>query len=246
LKIVQASAAEYDAAGTAAQLFTISKATGAPAKDEELEDLYKRTMATKGARGRQVYDELRLSAPGGLCPLCSQRAVKTLDHYLPKKAFPNLSVVPLNLVPACSDCNKDKGSFQPTTAEEQLLHPYFDLLQTGTWLHAAVSYISTEPVVRFDAAPPQSWSALTGARVVNHFRRLSLRQLYEIYGNKEIQNIRHRVANLFSAGGEKAVNAHLLEEWETRAAVDPNSWQAGTYKALADSPRFCGGEFGTV
>jgi hypothetical protein len=49
------------------------------------------------------------------CPYCGLPKNITVDHYLPRKlqAFPHLSFLSLNLVPACSDCQGSKGSFYP-------------------------------------------------------------------------------------------------------------------------------------
>src|ERR1700749_3640928 len=72
--------------------------------------------------GRPVYDAIFSLCR--TCPLCAHREVKTLDHFLPKAPYPVLSVVPLNLIPSCTDCNKGKQTAVPRAASEVLLHPY--------------------------------------------------------------------------------------------------------------------------
>ncbi|WP_066158904.1 HNH endonuclease [Hydrogenophaga pseudoflava] len=59
--------------------------------------------------------ELRNYERFGACPYCGLPKNITVDHYLPRnhKAFPHLSFLSLNLVPACSDCQGSKGSFYP-------------------------------------------------------------------------------------------------------------------------------------
>lgn len=59
--------------------------------------------------------ELRDYERLGACPYCGLSKNITVDHYLPRKhkAFPHLSFLSLNLVPACSDCQGSKGSFYP-------------------------------------------------------------------------------------------------------------------------------------
>lgn len=59
--------------------------------------------------------ELRDYERFGACPYCGLPKNITVDHYLPRKhkAFPHLSFLSLNLVPACSDCQGSKGSFFP-------------------------------------------------------------------------------------------------------------------------------------
>ena len=98
--------------------------------------VYTNRMAKEGAPGRPVYNALKLAARR--CPLCGHRDVSTLDHYLPKTAFPLLCVTPSNLVPACSDCNKVKSDALPATAADQTLHPYFDDADQDAWLKAEV------------------------------------------------------------------------------------------------------------
>lgn len=57
--------------------------------------------------------ELRDYEKFGACPYCGLPKNITVDHYLPRKlrAFPHLSTLSLNLVPACSDCQGSKLSF---------------------------------------------------------------------------------------------------------------------------------------
>lgn len=77
-----------------------------------------------------MYDALKGGRDEGLCPLCAHRDVEAPDHQLPKSKYPLLSVVPVNLVPACHRCNAIKSDADPKTASEQALHPYFDDLGT--------------------------------------------------------------------------------------------------------------------
>lgn len=62
------------------------------------------------------------------CPCCGEEGVPaTLDHYLPKEYFPELSVVLENLTPMCSKCQTLKSSdYVPVNGEKRFLHPYYD------------------------------------------------------------------------------------------------------------------------
>lgn len=64
------------------------------------------------------------------CPICGSPSIGTLDHYLPKEDFPEFSILPSNLLPACSLCNSGaKGrTFKGAAAGERFLHPYYDKL----------------------------------------------------------------------------------------------------------------------
>lgn len=60
---------------------------------KEMTKLYNNRLV-RGTAGRDVYDELMMAAPRGRCPLCGQRDVSTLEHILPKSAYPALAVTP--------------------------------------------------------------------------------------------------------------------------------------------------------
>ena len=125
---VVAASREFDREARRGRLDRITKhRTVAPdVTKAEMEKVYTQRMAKVGAPGREIYDEIFSAPPGGRCPLCVQRSVTTLDHHLPKALFPALAVTPLNLVPACSDCNKAKLGASPDTARDAPLHPYYD------------------------------------------------------------------------------------------------------------------------
>ena len=119
-----------------------------------MEKVYTDRMAKEKVPGRPVYD--RLKASQDICPFCGQRVVSQLDHYLPKANFPVLSVVPYNLVPSCSDCNKSKLSDVPNSEEEQIFHPYYDDVTTEQWLFAEVVE-GTEVTLCFYVEAPDAW-----------------------------------------------------------------------------------------
>jgi 5-methylcytosine-specific restriction endonuclease McrA len=123
-KYVAGRAAEYLRLARVNRLFSLKEMVPVGIAAKELENLYSRVLVNGGER--PLYERLVGSAPRRMCPLCGQRDVGTLDHYLSKSVFPELSVFPANLVPACATCNHSKGSAQCLTAYEQLFHPYFD------------------------------------------------------------------------------------------------------------------------
>jgi hypothetical protein len=70
--------------------------------------------------------ELRNRSEVNTCPMCGSLHSGTLDHLLPKKAFPEFAVFGLNLVPACK-CNGLRSTcLTGPNPGERILHPYFD------------------------------------------------------------------------------------------------------------------------
>jgi hypothetical protein len=209
---------------------------------DEMEKVYTQRMAKIGAPGRDIYDDIFSAAPQGRCPLCTQRSVTTLDHHLPKARFPSLAVAPLNLVPACSDCNKAKLAAAPTRAEEVGLHPYYDDIGDAIWLHAQV--IERRPTaVRFSVVAPAAWNAILAARVLHHFRTLGLATLFTSEAAEELINIRHQLATVIDADPADGVRRELRRRADSCAAARPNGWRTAAYKAWHDSDWFCEGGF---
>src|SRR6185369_14124832 len=101
-------------------------------------------MAREGAPGKKIYDRIMTAARA--CPYCGHGTLFTLDHYLPKgiSHFPELSIAPLNLIPACRDCNSNKHVHVPTREEEQYIHPYFEDVDGHNWLAASTHYSTVD------------------------------------------------------------------------------------------------------
>ncbi|GAW86881.1 conserved hypothetical protein [Bathymodiolus platifrons methanotrophic gill symbiont] len=210
--------------------------------ENEMVLVYTNRMAKKGAPGRSVYDKLKASAPQGICPLCGQRTVSTLDHYLPKARFPLLVVVPFNLVPACYDCNKLKRSTVPTTTEEQTLHPYYDDVTSVQWLFAEV--VKGPPVsISFFVKDVDDWSDAMNARIKQHFNIYGLGSLYTSQAGAELANIRCQLKNILVKSNSEDVRDQLLDAFKTRNNNHRNSWGTAMYKAMADNEWFCNGGF---
>jgi len=210
---------------------------------DEMNKVYTQRMAKNGGPGRDIYDEIFASSPQGKCPLCAQRPVATLDHHMPKAHFPALAVAPLNLLPACSDCNKAKLDAIPTCAEEVALHPYYDDLGNDVWLSARV--VETIPTaLRFRVVFPAAWSSVFAARVQHHFQSLGLAALYASEAAEELVNIRHQLISLRARTATPGVRQELQRRAISCASGRPNGWRAAAYRAWYTSDWFCEGGFG--
>lgn len=204
----------------------------------EMGAVYTDRMARKGAPGKAAYDTLLISAQQGKCPLCGHRQVSTLDHHLPKAHYPALAVAPLNLVPACGDCNKAKSARRPATASQEMLHPYFDDVTHDRWLYAEV--IEDKPAaLRFLVNAPTHRDAILGARVALHFHTLGLARLYAAQAADELLNIRHQLQRLYADGGAAAVRVEMEARARSWRAVRLNGWRSVTYESFAKSDWFC-------
>ncbi len=241
---VIAAASAFETAVSATMLHTMEPQDGVPGvvTKKELSDVYTLRMAKQDAPGRPIYDKLLAAPVYGRCPLCGQRTVSTLDHHLPKDQYPLLAVVPVNLVPACGDCNKVKTNAIPHTEGEQTLHPYFDDVEEDKWLYAKVVEGAPAALLFFVTAPA-CWDEIKFERVRYHFSVFKLSALYASHAAEELQSIRYYLTSLFGQGEAEVVKTHLLGVAKSYEVLHRNSWQTAMYKALAASDWYCAGGF---
>jgi len=209
---------------------------------EEFKKLYENQVAKKGRPGREVYDELILLPINKECPFCSVGRVKNLDHFLPKAIFPIFSVVPINLVPSCRDCNQDKNADFPSTLYDQTLHPYFDDVSEVQWLYAKV--IETIPPV-IDYFTQESAIEVNELqlKVSYHFNAYKLGEIFSDKAAEELSNIDEECRRLLENGGANHLKQYFLDKKSSYARNHKNSWQVAMFGALSESSWFCNGGF---
>lgn len=208
----------------------------------EMKKVYTTCFVPVNSPGRFLYDRILALPINSRCPYCFHRQVSTVDHYLPKAYYPLLSVVPINLVPSCKDCNMGKSGDHATQASEELLHPYYDNVEGDLWLKAEVK--QTLPVsLRFFVDCPTNWNLLLKSRVEHHFDSLKLNLLYSAEAANELININYQLKQELEIGGSVGVQYHLVEAANTRKKGYINSWQSAMYTALSKDLWFCAGGF---
>lgn len=243
---LSAAEAAYIIQGEIAALHTIAgtQGVGGHVTTAEMERVYKRTFVGSAAT-REMYGSIKSAPENDICPLCSQRTVSQLDHYLPQSAHPAhpaLTVTAINLIPCCSECNKTKLARQAGQAGDQTFHPYFEDADDARWLYAEVRETTPASLV-FRPRPPAEWEVLKATRVVAHFRTYKLAELYASHAAVELNDIRFGLQRMAKRNSPNSIRAHLLGQAESRAAANTNSWRTATYEALAKSVWFCSGGF---
>jgi hypothetical protein len=229
----------YNHMAQASTLYQIAQEDAVHVSNAQLGNLYERVLVNGGERA--TYLAIRGTTLFGRCPLCAQRDVGTLDHYLPKTSFPEFAVLPLNLVPCCFDCNHAKHEHVPAAASEQMFHPYFDDWNHLELIRAAIEIGETvyaEFSVNVDGLLP-----VVADRATEHFETLGLAALYSDHASVELVQRRADFALTFDNGGSEALQAELLRESQSRRMPFPNAWQPVLYQALANSGAFVNGGF---
>jgi hypothetical protein len=150
------------------------------------------------------------------------------------------SVLPLNLIPACRDCNTGKLTAYATAFGEQSLHPYFDhgKYVSDQWLFARV--VQTSPAsVSFFVAPPANWSVGEGERVLSHFTSLKLGERFSVLAAGELASINAVLKQYIGRSGPDAVREYLNACAAAELSLHKNSWKAAMLLALAGDNWFC-------
>src|ERR1700753_2239644 len=93
---IEAAETLYKDQGDKASLFTIPEAdtVGGVVSLDEMKSLYKNALVRKEGDARHIYDAIMVSPKNGICPLCGQRVVETLDHYLAQSRHAAFTVMP--------------------------------------------------------------------------------------------------------------------------------------------------------
>lgn len=241
------AASDYHQSASDKQLYTLPTndcgnddiALGTVTK-KELTNVYSTHMVGKTKPARAIYDSLLSRAPLGRCPFCGMGHASTLDHYLPKTKYPQLSVVPFNLVPSCKDCNTGKNAAVSSTAGDQSLHPYYDhqSFVDEQWIYADV--IHTSPVtIHFYVHAPNHWDEISRKRVQSHFIDFNLAARYSIEASNQIACLRDTLSHYRDYLGTEGVRQHLMIEAQSSYRQHSNSWQTAMFQALASSDWYC-------
>lgn len=208
--------------------------------DWEMEKVYSNYLVdAPGSQkiGRKVYESILSNTYYNLCPYCSHREVKTVDHYLPKTDFISFAIIPVNLLPCCSDCNKDKLDNYELNAEKMLIHPYFEEIRDIQWLKCKVRENSWPITFTYEVSNDIPDTVLK-SRINYHFNLFNLGSLYADNATREFnKRVRSLVREYNSNPLKKALN-FINDNFESYSFDNINSWQAKMFEALLNSKWF--------
>ena len=241
---IKSAEVDYTTKAPRTELYTIAthNSINGNVTSEEMKKVYSNWMVGATSPGRYIYDKWRASAPNNICPLCAQRTTENLEHHLPKSKYPIYSVVPVNIFPICSSCNKIKLDAISNSPETDHIHPYFDNVDDELWLKGEV--IETKPAsIRFYTVKPDNWDDIKYGRINNHFKLFELEKLYASHSATELTNNIFRINKLFESGGILSVKNFLEDSWLSMRDANINSWQTATYEALYNSNWYQEGGF---
>lgn len=210
----------------------------------DVKGLYSDQMVPAKKAARHHYDKLVVSSPQRRCPFCGFGRATTLDHFLNKADYPWLAIVPINLVPACKDCNHGKSTSRALSANDQVLHPYFEgsELTNDQWLFASVIQ-STPLAIDYRVEPPLKWDSALRLRVERHFLDFDLKARFSVEAATELGPLRFTLKSLGALAGRVGVRQHLEAVAAGERESFKNSWKTALYQALAKSDWYIDGGY---
>lgn len=180
--------------------------------------------------------------PTRRCGLCGAGRAATLDHYLPKDDFPEFAVLPLNLVPACDPCNRNKGVKFIDAGEPMFLHSYLDAIpRCDQFLFADVTAHGVDFAVTYSVSAPGHLDPKLAARIECHFNELDLATVYATEAIDWLGEVRRDFQRMRGSGATPADVAGDLGHRAAAVAADKgnNHWRFALLQALAANVDFC-------
>ncbi|WP_143595605.1 HNH endonuclease [Tamilnaduibacter salinus] len=206
---------------------------------KELTNLYSYHMVKRNP-GRNIYSRIMATA-NDECPYCGGIGKpKNLDHYLPKDHFPSFSVLPVNLIPSCRDCNMgEKGSKFPTQESEQILHPYIekDHFFSTQWIFGSLESTNPHSMV-FYPSPPEDWSETDQLRALKHFEDFGLENKYSVEAGREFSTLVPQCEAAIPVIGKTSFQQCVLEPVAYSDQIPINHWKRVMYLALCENGVF--------
>jgi hypothetical protein len=189
-----------------------------------------------------LRDAILSSARLRKCPMCSRGDVATLDHYLPKTAYPEFSIYAMNLVPACTNCNHKKLNMIGSLVGGRFLHAYYDDLPSNIALYTAEIVVKDGVATVFSVNPNLPAAVYNNVRF--HFEHLGLGEQYSVGAALELWERFELFEAAYSLGGDAAVQYEARRQATQMVnQMGIHYWKGTLYDALSSSPEFCEGGF---
>lgn len=193
--------------------------------------------------GKPIRQMLLAASSGEKCAYCGMDRANTLDHYLPKKRYVELSFMPRNLVPCCQSCNgvSAKGEFYPLSAGSAIVHPYYEDTNDAQWLNVSIVVDGTHGLLTsYSVCRPPIWGVDKYHRVLETFKRLGLSTAYSNDLISKINDARTRLTEIFNVSGGAGL-ADYMSEWAgfSGGCGRMNNWLQIGFEAISADSSVC-------
>ena len=175
----------------------------------------------------------------GTCQYCGVGKPNSMDHYLPISDYPEFSVLGINLIPCCKECNEKKKSFWKTNTRG-IINFYLDVIPNSQFLFGTVHFTQNIPCIKYEIRNDNNIIDLDFFEIIKkHFSRLELIKLYDEESTDELDEIIRLLSIYISNPEPISLKAKLLEDaTELQVKFGTNYWRAIMRVSLAKSDEF--------
>lgn len=169
--------------------------------------------------------------PTQICCYCGIKSRITQEHVLKKESYFQYAISPCNIVPACADCNNDKGVWSIDGDQTRTpFHPYFENYDFRPYLECNILYeksfkcyllkerdcFTLEIDINQNLKNQPQFSEFE--RYSNNFKMFKLKKIYSIYANAVISEFAAELKSVADSENiilenNKNYILKVLEDW---------------------------------
>lgn len=221
-------------------LETITKETYTTQEKADLENCYASSTATFGEIVKQIRTSQHRDLQG-TCQYCGIQKPNTIDHYLPQADFPEFSVLALNLLPCCNECNTKKNNYWLDNGFRGIINFYIDNLPQIQFLFCDITFDTTNeiPNIKYRLDIPTTINSRLRTIITNHFARLDLCNKYGGYIHDFITDKINSIVSYLNSNDPNDIKQRIKSETTNlKNRYGINNWRTVITDELSNNADF--------
>lgn len=173
------------------------------------------------------------------CQYCTIAPVGSLDHIVPKDEFPEFSVNPKNLLPACTTCNSHKHENWKVNNKTIFLNLYTDILPIEQYLFVELVVSENNISPTFELRNINNIDSDFFDLLVSHYDKLHLLERFKKESHKIISELTHLICNFINCIPLNQLKNNVLSKiQDDKAVFGGNYYKSILEEALVNNQDF--------
>jgi len=164
------------------------------------------------------------------CQYCTINSANTLDHIIPKEEYSEFAVNPLNLLPACSECNGYKGEYWRDGDNRFFLNLYTDILPNEQYLFVDFNFDLHVIETSFSLDNRNGIDINLFNLISSHFSRMHLLSRFSIKSSDIISELSNLIVSSKPKLGEEDIKEVILNKIQKDKEIFGNNY----YKSILE------------
>jgi 5-methylcytosine-specific restriction endonuclease McrA len=202
-------------------------------RKDSLKNLYSHS---KDSELHKILDTMRRKHGLLFCPSCGESGkLGTLDHYLPKAIYPELSIFLINLTPMCTDCQGEKGTdIEDEYGRKLFIHPYFDSIDE-VLLSLSIAAPFSNPS-SFIIEIPNDVQEPMRSLIERHLSGVDFHNRFEDFCIGSYPAFLGTIADEREDGDPDTAFRIVRRFLRKEERMNPNKWEAIFYRGILNNP----------